>query len=191
MDGDQSIERRTFMALVSGGLLAAPLAVEAQPVGKVARVGVLGDTSPPVETSYSGIDAFLQGLRDLGYNEGRQVTIEYRWAEGQRDRLPDLAADLVRSRVDVVLALGPASAQAAKNATTTTPIVFVGSGDPIAEGLVSSLARPGGNVTGLAVIAGLDIVGKRLALLKEVVPGVTRMAMLWNPTNPSPRPLFA
>jgi len=185
MDGDQSIERRTFMALVSGGLLAAPLAVEAQPVGKVARVGVLGDTSPPVETSYSGIDAFLQGLRDLGYNEGRQVTIEYRWAEGQRDRLPDLAADLVRSRVDVVLALGPASARAAKNATTTTPIVFVGSGDPIAEGLVSSLARPGGNVTGLALIAGLDIVGKRLALLKEVVPGVLRMAMLWNPSNPS------
>src|SRR6266487_1005023 len=185
MDGDQSIERCTFMALVSGGFLAAPLAVEAQPVGKVARVGVLGDTSPPVETSYSGIDAFLQGLRDLGYNEGRQVTIEYRWAEGQRDRLPDLAADLVRSRVDVVLALGPASARAAKNATTTTPIVFVGSGDPIAEGLVSSLARPGGNVTGLALIAGLDIVGKRLALLKEVVPGVLRMAMLWNPSNPS------
>src|SRR6266568_4706742 len=126
MDGDQSIERRTFMALVSGGLLAAPLAVEAQPVGKVARIGILGDTSPPVETSYSGIAAFLQELRDLAYKEGRQVTIEYRWAEGQRDRLPDLAADLVRSRVDVILALGPASAQAAKNATTTTPIVFVG-----------------------------------------------------------------
>src|SRR6266478_6217869 len=182
------MERRTFMALVSGGLVGAPLAAEAQQVGKVARVGVLGDTSPPVETSYSGIAAFLQGLRDLGYEEGRQVAIEYRWAEGQRDRLADLAADLVRSRVDVVLALGPASARAAKNATTTIPVVFVGSGDPIAEGLVSSLARPGGNVTGLAVIAGLDIVGKRLALLKEVVPGVTRMAMLWNPSNPSHAP---
>jgi putative ABC transport system substrate-binding protein len=184
------ISRRGFLTGVAIGLApigAAAHAQEykAQQVGKVARIGVLGDTSPPVETSYSGIAAFLQGLRDLGYKEGRQVTIEYRWAEGQRDRLADLAADLVRSRVDVVLALGPASAQAAKNATTTTPIVFVGSGDPIAEGLVSSLARPGGNVTGLALIAGLDIVGKRLALLKEVVPGVTRMAMLWNPTNPS------
>ncbi len=181
------MDRRTFLCGLTLGPFAAPLAAQAQQVGKVARIGVLGDTSPPVETSYSGIAAFLQGLRDIGYEEGRgrQVTIEYRWAEGQRDRLADLAADLVRSGVDVVLALGPASARAAKNATTTTPIVFVGSGDPIAEGLVSSLARPGGNVTGLALIAGLDIVGKRLALLKEVVPGVTRMAMLWNPSNPS------
>ena len=177
--------RRTFLAGTGAVLLAAPLAAEAQEAGKVARIGVLGDTSPPGETSYSGIAAFRRGLGDLGYLEGRHVTIEYRWAEGQRDRLPDLAADLVRSRVDVVVALGPAAARAAKNATTTIPVVFVGSGDPIAEGLVSSLARPGGNVTGLAVIAGLDIVGKRLALLKEVVPGVTRMAMLWNPTNPS------
>ncbi len=174
-----------LVALAFGILLAAPLGAQAQQAGKVARIGVLGDTSPPAETSYSGIAAFRQELRDLGYEEGRRVTIEYRWAEGQRDRLPDLAADLVRARVDVVLALGPASARAAKNATTTIPVVFVGSGDPIGEGLVSSLARPGGNVTGLAVIAGLDIVGKRLALLKEVVPGVTRMAMLWNPTNPS------
>jgi putative ABC transport system substrate-binding protein len=179
------IERRRFIEVIAGGLLAAPLAAEAQQAGKVVRIGVLGDTSPPVETSYSGIAAFRQELRGLGYLEGSHVTIEYRWAEGQRERLPDLAADLVRSRVDVILALGPVSARAAKNATTTIPVVFVGSGDPIAEGLVSSLARPGGNVTGLAVIAGLDIVGKRLALLKEVVPGVTRMAMLWNPTNPS------
>jgi putative ABC transport system substrate-binding protein len=174
-----------LVALAVSILLGAPLGAQAQQAGKVAHIGVLGDTSPPAETSYSGIAAFLQELRDLGYEEGRHVTIEYRWAEGQRERLPDLAAALVRSRMDVVLALGPAAAQAAKNATTTIPVVFVGSGDPIAEGLVSSLARPGGNVTGLAVIAGLDIVGKRLALLKEVVPGVTRMAMLWNPTNPS------
>jgi len=124
-------------------------------------------------------------LRDLGYVEGRNITFEYRWAEGNRERLPELAAELVRSRVDVIVALGPASARAAKSATRTGPIIFVGSGDPIAEGLVFSLARPGGNVTGLAIIAGLDIVGKRLELLKEVVPGVTRMAMLWNPTNPS------
>jgi ABC-type uncharacterized transport system substrate-binding protein len=179
------MDRRTFLAGTGAVLVAAPLAVEGQPAGKVARIGVLGDTAPPVETSYSGIAAFLQELRDLGYEEGRHVTIEYHWAEGQRERLPGLAADFVRSRVEVILALGPAAAQAAKNASTTIPVVFVGSGDPIAEGLVSSLARPGGNVTGLALIAGLDIVGKRLALLKEVVPGVTRMAMLWNPTNPS------
>src|SRR5713101_4888335 len=179
------MDRRTFLCGLTLGAFAAPLVAGAQQAAKVARIGVLGDTSPPVETSYSGIAAFLQELRDLGYKEGRQVTIEYRWAEGQRDRLAGLAADLVRSRVDVVVALGPASAQAAKSATTTTPIVFVGSGDPIGEGLVSSLARPGGNVTGLALIAGLDIVGKRLALLKEVVPGVTRMATLWNPTNPA------
>ncbi len=179
------IERRRFLAGTGAVLLAAPLAAEAQHAGKVVRIGVLGDTSPPVETSYSGIDAFRQELRDLGYLEGPYVTIEYRWAEGNRERLPGLAADLVRSKVDVVVALGPASARAAKNATTTIPVVFVGSGDPIAEGLVSSLARPGGNVTGLALIAGLDIVGKRLALLKEVVPGVTRMATLWNPTNPA------
>jgi putative ABC transport system substrate-binding protein len=178
------IARRTFLTGTGAVLLATPLAA-AQQAGKVARIGVLGDTSPPVETSYSGIAAFLQELRGLGYEEGRQVIIEYRWAEGQRERLPELATDLVRSKIDVVVALGPASARAAKNATTTIPIVFVGSGDPIAEGLVSSLARPGGNVTGLAGIAGLAIVGKRLALLKEVVPAVTRMAILWNPTNPS------
>src|SRR5215470_14945747 len=148
------MERRAFLGTLVGGLLAAPLAAEAQQARKVYHIGVLGDTSPPVETSYSGIDAFRQELRDLNDKEGRQATIEYRWAEGHRERLPDLAADLVCSAVDVVVALGPASTRAAKNATTTIPVVFVGSGDPIAEGLVSSLARPGGNVTGLAAAAG-------------------------------------
>ncbi len=183
------IDRRAFLA-VAAGIVAAPRASGAQQAGKVARIGILGDTSPPDDSPGSGDAAFRQGLRDLGHVEGRNVTIEYRWAEGKRERLPELAADLVRSRVDVIVALGPASAQAAKNATTTIPVVFLGSGDPIAEGLVSSLARPGGNVTGFAVIAGLDIVGKRLELLKEVVPGVTRMAMLWNPTNPSHVPVL-
>jgi putative ABC transport system substrate-binding protein len=181
------MDRRVFIG-VTTVILATAHASSAQQRGKVARIGVLGDTSPPVEIRGSGDAAFRQGLRDLGYVEGRNVTIEYRWGEGKRERLPELAADLVRSRVDVILALGPASARAAKGATTTIPVVFVGSGDPIAEGLVVSLARPGGNVTGLAAIAGLDIVGKRLELLKEIVPGVTRMAMLWNPTNPSHAP---
>ena len=178
------MDRRVFLA-AAAGMVAAPLVADAQQAGKVAHIGVLGDTSPPVESRGSGDAAFRDGLRDLGHVEGRNVTIEYRWGEGHRERLPELAADLVRSRVDVILALGPASAQAAKNATATIPVVFVGSGDPIAEGLVTSLARPGGNVTGIALIAGLDIVGKRLELLKEVVPGAIRMAMLWNPTNPS------
>ena len=179
------MDRRAFLTGTGAVLLAAPLVADAQQAGKVAHIGVLGDTSPPVESRGSGNAAFRDGLRDLGYVEGRNLTIEHRWGEGERERLPELAADLVRSRVDVILALGPASARAAKSATTMIPVVFVGSGDPIAEGLVTSLARPGGNVTGLANIAGLDIVGKRLELLKEVVPGVTRMAMLWNPTNPS------
>jgi putative ABC transport system substrate-binding protein len=166
-------------------MLALARTSGAEQAGKAKRIGVLGDTSPAAESRGSGDAAFRDGLRELGYVEGRNVTLEYRYADGKREALPGLAADLVRSRVDVIVALGPAAAQAAKSATTTIPVVFVGSGDPIAEGLVSSLARPGGNVTGLAIIAGVDIVGKRLELLKEIVPGVTLVAMLWNPTNPS------
>ena len=176
--------RRAFISATMA-MLASARTVHAQPAGKAKRIGVLGDTSPPVESRGSGDAAFRDGLRELGYVEGRNVALEYRYAEGKREALPGLAADLVRAGVDVIVALGPAAARAAKSATTTIPVVFVGSGDPIAEGLVSSLARPGGNVTGLAIIAGVDIVGKRLELLKEVVPGVTRAAMLWNPTNPS------
>jgi putative tryptophan/tyrosine transport system substrate-binding protein len=178
------MERRAFIAAGMAMLASARLG-SAQPAGKAKRIGVLGDTSPPAESRGSGDAAFRDGLRELGYVEGRNVTLEYRYAEGKREALPGLAADLVRSRVDVIVALGPAAARAAKGATTTIPVVFVGSGDPIAEGLVTSLARPGGNVTGLAIIAGVDIVGKRLELLKEVVPGVTLVAMLWNPSNPS------
>src|SRR4029077_12107018 len=175
---------RAFIAAAMA-MLASARTSGAQQAGKAKRIGVLGDTSPPAESRGSGDAAFRDGLRELGYVEGRNVTLEYRYAEGKREALPGLAADLVRSRVDVIVALGPAAARAAKSATTTIPVVFVGSGDPIAEGLVSSLARPGGNVTGLAIIAGVDIVGKRLELLKEIVPGVTLVAMLWNPTNPS------
>jgi putative ABC transport system substrate-binding protein len=178
------MERRAFIAAAMA-MLALARTSGAEQAGKAKRIGVLGDTSPAAESRGSGDAAFRDGLRELGYVEGRNVTLEYRYADGKREALPGLAADLVRSRVDVIVALGPAAAQAAKSATTTIPVVFVGSGDPIAEGLVSSLARPGGNVTGLAIIAGVDIVGKRLELLKEIVPGVTLVAMLWNPTNPS------
>jgi len=178
------ISRRAFIAAAMAMLAPTPTS-GAEQAGKAKRIGVLGDTSPPAESRGSGDAAFRDGLRELGYVEGRNVTFEYRYADGKREALPGLAADLVRSRVDVIVALGPAAARAAKGATTTIPVVFVGSGDPIAEGLVASLAHPGGNVTGLAIIAGVDIVGKRLELLKEIVPGVTLVAMLWNPTNPS------
>ena len=130
------------------------------------------------------VDAFLQGLRELGWMEGQNIAIEYRFAEGRLDRLPDLAAELVRLKVDVILAASSPPALAAKNATKTIPIVMGTSADPVTLGLVASLARPGGNVTGLAFSVGLDVVGKELELLKETVPNVRRVAVLSNPGNP-------
>jgi putative ABC transport system substrate-binding protein len=147
------------------------------------RVGFLG---PRTRSNDAGnLDAFLQGLRDLGWVEGKTIVIEYRWAEGKSDRLPDLAAKLVRLKVDVIFAPNTAVAVAAKNATGTIPIVMATGYDPVGLGLVTSLARPGGNVTGLSFSAGTDIVGKLLELLKETVPKVRRVAILSNPTNPS------
>ena len=157
----------------------APLAAEAQPAAKVARIGYL---SPNLAASPHLRDAFLQGLRDLGYVEGSNVVIEYRDAEGKLERLPALAAELVASKVEVILAeggtLGP---RVAMQVTTTIPIVIAAAGDPVGSGLVTSLARPGGNVTGLAGV-GSDLVGKRLELLKQAVPGVNRVAVLRQPT---------
>ena len=168
--------RDTVLALLALG--AAPLAAEAQQAAKVARIGYL---SPNLASSPHLRDAFLQGLRDLGYVEGRNVVIEYRDAEGKLERLPALAAELVALKVDVILAeggtLGP---RVAMQATTTIPIVFAGAGDPVGSGLVTSLARPGGNVTGLSSL-GPELVGKRLELLKQAVPGVDRVAVLWLP----------
>jgi putative ABC transport system substrate-binding protein len=171
------VQRRRFL-IVAGGILAAPLAAEAQQAAKVARIGYL---SPNLGATPHLRDAFLQGLRDLGYVQGRNVVIEYRDAEGKLERFPGLAAELVALKVDVILAeggtLGP---RVAKQATTTIPIVFV-AGDPVGSGLVASLARPGGNATGLAGL-GPDVVGKRLELLKQAVPGVERIAVLRSPT---------
>jgi putative tryptophan/tyrosine transport system substrate-binding protein len=168
--------RDTVLALLALG--AAPLAADAQRAAKVARIGYL---SPNLAANPRLREAFLQGLRDHGYVEGRNVVIEYRDAEGKTDRVPALAAELVALKVDVILAeggtLGP---RVAMRATTTIPIVFAGAGDPVGSELVTSLARPGGNVTGLSGI-GPELIGKRLELLKQVVPGVDRVAVLRQP----------
>ena len=163
------------ITLLLGGLFS-PSAADAQQAAKIARLGILSlnvSASPLLET-------FLQGLRDLGYVEGRNVVIEYRDAEGKPERLSALAAELVALKVDVIFAGGTPHALAAKQATRTVPIVFTGVSDPVTDGLVTSLARPGGNVTGLSLLAP-ELVGKRLELLKQAVPGVTRVAILRQP----------
>ena len=165
-------------------LILVPLATAAaQHSERVPRVGVLhprtrSDASPQT-------DAFLHGLRELGWVEGKNVVIEYRWAEGRSDRLPDLAAELVRLKVDVIFAGNTSVAVAAKNATGAIPIVMATGGDPVGLGLVASLARPGGNVTGLSFSVGMETVGKGLELLKETVPHLRRVAVLSNPDNPA------
>ena len=134
------------------------------------------------------MDAFLQGLREAGWVDGKNIVIEYRWAEGRTERLPNLAAELVRLKLDVILAASTAAALAAKNVTATIPIVMATGTDVEKLGLASSLARPGGNVTGLTYGVGLDQVGKMIELLKETVPNVRRVAILWNPANPTHPP---
>jgi len=179
------VSRRVFISSVAGGLLAAPLAAEAQPaVGKLPRVGLLlpGSSSDPLVQPY--LDVLRRGLRELGYVEGQSITIEYRWAEGKYERLPDLASELVRLKVDVIVAVGTVVVQAAKQTTQTIPIVMTNVDDPVATGLVASMARPGGNITGLSLMSH-ELVGKQLGLLREVVPKVSRVAVLWNPANPA------
>jgi putative tryptophan/tyrosine transport system substrate-binding protein len=158
------------------GLLAVPLAV-AQPQAVLPRIGYLGEM-PELFT-----DAFRQGLRELGYIEGQNLAVEYRWAEGKADRLRDLAADLAQLKMDVIVTAGTPASRAAQHATRTIPLVMAHVGDPVGMGLVTSLARPGGNSTGVSVI-GIDTRGKRLELLKEAVPGISRVADLSNRPNP-------
>jgi putative tryptophan/tyrosine transport system substrate-binding protein len=171
------MNRRAFLSAVTGSLLAAPLAAEAQEAIKVARIGFLAGNLAALPNLR---EAFLQGLRDLGYVEGRNVVIEYRDAKGKLERLPALAAELVALKVDVILAASTPQTLAAKQATRTLPIVFAAADDAVGSGLVTSLARPGGNVTGLSFLAP-ELVGKRLELLKQAVPGVTQVAVLWQP----------
>jgi putative ABC transport system substrate-binding protein len=163
------------------GLLATPLAAEAQQVGKVYRIGLLGSTSPKSHGAF--VDAFREGLRERGYVEGKNVIIEYRWAENDYGRLPALAADLVRLNVDLILTHGTPGGRAAKAATTTIPIVIAVTGDAVATGLVQSLARPGGNLTGSSFFFP-ELNAKRIEMLKEALPSLKRVAVLMNDSNP-------
>jgi putative ABC transport system substrate-binding protein len=175
------MDRRAFIGTLAGGLLAAPLAAEAQQARKVWRVGVLSSGSHSA-TAGARIDAFKQGLRDLGYVEGQNIEIESRWGEGKYESLRDLAAELVRLKMDVIVTAAVPAIRAAKEATTTIPIVMAVVVDPVATGLVASFARPGGNITGLSVRTP-ELVGKQFEMLKEIVPKVSRVAVLWNPAN--------
>jgi putative ABC transport system substrate-binding protein len=173
------------ITLAVGALLgAASLAAEAQHAGKVYRVGVLEVVG--AASNAANLGAFRQGLRELGYVEGQSFVIEYRSADGRPDRFPDLATELVRLEVDVIVTRGTPAALSAKHATATIPIVMASSGEPAAEGIVASLARPGGNVTGFHVIAPAELGGRRLRLLKEAVPGSSRVGILWNPADIQP-----
>jgi ABC-type uncharacterized transport system substrate-binding protein len=172
------VDRRAFLGTVAANLLITPLEADAQPAGKIPRIGILRSGSP----SDPLLDAFRQGLRELGYDEGRNISIEYRWADGRDERLRELAADLVRLKVDVIVA-GAGAVEAAMQATQVIPIVMPNTaGDPVRRGLVTSLARPGGNITGLTSQSG-ELPGKWMELLKETIPGLSRVAVLWNPAG--------
>ena len=176
--------RAIFIAALALSVVGAPLAADAQSPGKVPRIGILSPYSPSTPSAPSPFDFFLQGLRDLGYVEGRNIGIEWRYAEGRDDRLRDLAAELVRLKVDMIVTTGTPGILATKNATDTIPIVFAAAADPVGSGLVTSLARPGGNITGLSNLA-LDLSAKRVELLKEILPTISRVAVVWNAGNPA------
>ena len=174
------MDRRAFIGTLTSGLLAAPLAADAQQEGKVYRIGYLRYLACAEPAFFTDL---RRGLRELGYAEGHNLVIECRAAPGKAEKIPDHAAELVRLNVDVIVAEGTISALAAKQATRTVPIVMVNIGDPVASGLVSSLGRPGGNVTGSTMLAP-EIVRKTLQLLKEAAPSISRVSVLIDPTNP-------
>ena len=176
--------RRAFVLIVAFalGILTAPLAAGAQQARKVHRIGYLSASS--LSSSSPFVQAFRKGLGELGYVESRNVAIEFRWAEGKIERLPELAVELVNLQVDLILAAATPGARAAKQATTTIPIVMVGVGDPVGLGYVTSLARPGGNITGLSSLS-VDLGPKRLELLRETIRRVSRAAVMWNPADPA------
>jgi putative ABC transport system substrate-binding protein len=172
---------RIFPFVLCAMLLALGFSAEAQQPKKAPRIGFLMNTSPSAISDR--IAAFRQGLRELGYTEGKNIVIEYRWAEGKIERLPSLATELVRLDVDVILTAGPTSTRSAKEATGTIPIVMGFDNDPVGSGFVASLARPGGNITGLSTLAP-EITGKRLELLKEIIPRLSHLAVFGNSTEP-------
>jgi putative ABC transport system substrate-binding protein len=174
------MDRRTFLAGTGAVLLAAPLAAEAQALKKVPRIGWLLTGSLEAPEVQAVLDTFRQGLRERGYVEGQDIVIEYRPAEGKVERFPALAAELVQLKVDVIVAGTAAAARAARQATTTIPIVAPTMGDPVGEEFAASLSRPGGNITGLTFL-GPELVPKRLELLKEALSKLSRVAALWNP----------
>jgi putative ABC transport system substrate-binding protein len=178
------MRRRQFLSLLGGAALL-PLAgldtVRAQQSSKIRRIGFLGNSTAALEANLIG--PFRQGLRDLGYQEGGNVQIEYRWADGNYQRFPKLIAELISSKVDVIVTAGTPASLAVKKATSSIPLVMIAVGEPVATGLVASLARPGGNITGVTSIAP-EMEGKRLELLREVVPGISHIAVLWNAASP-------
>ena len=178
------MKRREFITLIGGAAAASiawPLAAIAQQSGKLRTIGFLGPNTRSGASDW--VAALAQRLRELGWIEGRTVTIEYRWAEGSEERLAEIAAEFVRLKVDVIVTSGTPAVMASKQATSVIPIVFATAGDPVGSGLVASLARPGGNVTGLATLVA-DLAGKRLELLREIVPGLGRLAIMGNASNP-------
>ena len=176
------LKRREFITLLGGTAAVWPLAARAQQTEKVSRIGYLGASSASLERR--NLDAFRQTLRDLGHVEGENTTIEYRWAEGRDNRLPGLATELVNLQPAVIVTAGTPGTLAAKRATSTIPIVFASSGNPVEGGLVTSYARPGSNVTGFT-ISGPELEAKRLQILKDVVPGLSLVAVMWNSANPA------
>jgi putative tryptophan/tyrosine transport system substrate-binding protein len=174
---------KTIVFLLVGLPLASVHLTEAQQPKKTPQIGFL--LAPSRSAVSESLDSFRKGLRDLGYLEGQNIVIEYRYAEGKFDRLPDFAADLVRLKVDVIAAGGSPAIQAARDSTRTIPIVMTGLTDPVAWGVIASLDRPGGNITGLS-LGGYELIGKRLELLKETVPRVTRIAFFWTSQSPAP-----
>ena len=169
------MRRRAFITLLGGAAVAASSPARAQPAGKVRRIGFMGNSTETLEANLVG--PFRKALRDLGYVEGRDIVIEYRWAEGDYERFPALVAELIAAGVDVIVTAGTPAAFAVKNATNSIPCVMVAVGDPVNTGLVASLGRPGGNLTGLTSIAP-DLEGKRLALLREMIPALSHFAVL-------------
>src|SRR6516162_6180887 len=174
------MERREFITLL-GGAAVWPLAARAQQPARLPTIGYVGANTPSVESQR--IDVFVQRLRELGWIEGRTIAIEVRWAEGRNERFAEIAAEFVQLKVDIIVTVGTPAVVTAKEATSVIPIVFAGAGDPVGTGLVSSLARPGGNVTGLS-LQTTDSVGKRLQVLREVVPHLGRLAILGDAGNP-------